>query len=613
MKLRKMKLKDFRGYEHLELDFHENMNVIIGRNDVGKSTILDALNIFFNDDAKPEILDCNIRSKDKLIVITACFEVGDDENIIIDSSNPTSLSDEYLLNEEGLLEISKSIKASGQTITKTSVSVSIRAYYPNIKEKPLITYKSADLKKLLATYEDDIPNYKDINKSKKADMRKALFQHLITEGTVFEDIEIEIKDIEDDGLKTWDKLKNALPLYTFFQSDRANNDGDREVQDPMKAITKEVLSELEQDLERIKEEVVRKVELIGAETIEKLKEFDEDIAGRLKTIPKMGNWDKLFNFSLDTDDDVPLNKRGSGIRRLILLSYFRAQAEKDAIRDNRRQIIYAIEEPETSQHPDFQTMIIETLLTISEKEDHQVFITTHTPEIAKMVDKESLIMIRTNEHGKPEIIRDEEVKIKEVIETLGILPTIHSKVVVCVEGKHDIDFLKNVNQAIPEYKGIIDLENDDVRLMDMGGSKLINWINENHFRDSGIKEFHLYDGDIPKYVSKVEEINALNDGRRSGKTTTLREMENYIPIELIEERFGCDLSAHRDNWGEFNVPDYLKSNMMQEIKDVKERENAIKGILNKNLTQQITEESLRNHGVYDEIKGWFESIRNCLD
>ncbi|TON15480.1 hypothetical protein CGH62_27270, partial [Vibrio parahaemolyticus] len=49
MKITKLTLKNFRGYRDVSVDFDENFNVIIGKNDIGKSTILEALEIFFNN------------------------------------------------------------------------------------------------------------------------------------------------------------------------------------------------------------------------------------------------------------------------------------------------------------------------------------------------------------------------------------------------------------------------------------------------------------------------------------------------------------------------------------------------------------------------------------
>lgn len=49
MKLAYLKIKNFRCYEdEIELSI-DDLTCIIGQNDVGKSTIIEALNAFFND------------------------------------------------------------------------------------------------------------------------------------------------------------------------------------------------------------------------------------------------------------------------------------------------------------------------------------------------------------------------------------------------------------------------------------------------------------------------------------------------------------------------------------------------------------------------------------
>ena len=58
MVLKKLKLKNFRGYRDFEVSFDDAINVIIGRNDIGKSTLLEALEIFFNSEkVKMDISD----------------------------------------------------------------------------------------------------------------------------------------------------------------------------------------------------------------------------------------------------------------------------------------------------------------------------------------------------------------------------------------------------------------------------------------------------------------------------------------------------------------------------------------------------------------------------
>ena len=110
------------------------------------------------------------------------------------------------------------------------------------------------------------------------------------------------------------------------------------------------------------------------------------------------------------------------MRRLILLSYFRAEAEKKVSTGYNNSIIYAIEEPETAQHPDYQRMVMETLQQLSCDNLHQIIITTHTPEIAKMVELNQLIFLFKDEMDAPLAETRKEIKYQSIVSTLGILP-----------------------------------------------------------------------------------------------------------------------------------------------------------------------------------------------
>ena len=49
MKLETVILKNFRSYkEEIRIDI-DNLTAFVGKNDIGKSTILEALEIFFNE------------------------------------------------------------------------------------------------------------------------------------------------------------------------------------------------------------------------------------------------------------------------------------------------------------------------------------------------------------------------------------------------------------------------------------------------------------------------------------------------------------------------------------------------------------------------------------
>ena len=57
MKIKKVILTNYRGYRNpTEIDFN-NLTVFVGRNDVDKSTVLEALDLFFNEGKGPVKFD----------------------------------------------------------------------------------------------------------------------------------------------------------------------------------------------------------------------------------------------------------------------------------------------------------------------------------------------------------------------------------------------------------------------------------------------------------------------------------------------------------------------------------------------------------------------------
>ena len=303
---------------------------------------------------------------------------------------------------------------------------------------PLVCEKIAGLKSILkecVTKEQ----YDQTDKTISAAIRKMIYNAKINKDTTFSHMLIDTS--KEDAKNIWNNLSGYLPMYFLFKSDRVNSDKDSEVQSPMKTATQIVLESMKPQIETLCQEVNKEVTKIGERTIKKLGEFSPDIAEMLKPNMKTKPFESVFSFDLLSDDDIPLNKRGSGIRRLILLSYFRAEAEESFSLENCSDIIYAIEEPETSQHPNYQMMILESLQKLSEDGMHQIIMTTHTPEIAKMVELEQLILIDKDINGVVEFEENNERKYASIAETLGILPFAVSKVVICVEGKNDSTFL----------------------------------------------------------------------------------------------------------------------------------------------------------------------------
>jgi putative ATP-dependent endonuclease of the OLD family len=620
LKLKTLILKNFRGYKDEVRINCDDLTTFIGKNDSGKSTILEALDIFFNKD-KIELEDaCVYRTDDNVLI--GCIFSDLPNSLTIDSSALTSLKEENLLNENGLLEIHKIYKA-----TSKNPKENIFAYcqHPDDeKSKDLLQFSQAELKKIVK--ELNIPD-DEVNKTSNVSMRNCIRLHSESKKLVSTLIPLN----KADAKKVWDKLKEQLPIYSLFKADRPSNDEDAEVQDPMKVAIQNALSGLEKELNIIKEQVQKDTLDVAKRTLEKVKELDvelgQELSPKFKTEPK---WDGLFKLSLSGDGEIPINKRGSGVRRLILLSFFRAEAERLQQESSvSRNIIYAVEEPETAQHPNNQKKIIESLIEISGSLNSQVIITTHSPSLAGLIPIEDLRFINNNKELQKvgqSLASDEFVP--KIINTLGLIPNIDKyntdeiRAIICLEGKHDIQFLKYVSKVIHEFDNTyLNLERDpNVILIHLGGSSLQDWVDNHYLGKLNIPEFHIYDRDNPekpKYQSSCDQVNNRGDGSWASLTNK-REMENYIHPKAIQEVYGFPIEF--DDWTD--VPTLvarLTHTNGSEIPweelsadKMSKKEKKAKSRLNSDVLQHLTYERIIEMDTDKEIFNWLKKIEEII-
>jgi predicted ATP-dependent endonuclease of OLD family len=391
MKIKSMSLHRFRRYSTpitIELD---DLLVLVGRNDIGKSSILEALDIFFNDGKGCVKLDKDDINKDCLASGEDCIEISVEftdlpPSIVIDASNSTTLRDEYLLTADGSLRITKKYPGAGKE------RVFIIAKHPiNSDCKDLLLKKQSDLREILANQSIDCAD-----RTKNAVMRAAIWS--AQDALDFTD-EYEIEVAKIDVKNIWEQIKKYMPLYTLFQSDRKNSDSDSEVQDPMRIAVKEILgdSAIKDTLETVAATVKERLDAVAASTLQKLQEMNPAIASSLDPqLPDLASlkWIDVFkSVSITGDNDIPINKRGSGVKRLVLISFFRAESERRQREAQLPNVIYAIEEPETSQHPDHQRALIDALVSLSSAANTQVLLTTHSPEVVKKLQFHNLLLV----------------------------------------------------------------------------------------------------------------------------------------------------------------------------------------------------------------------------
>ena len=150
-------------------------------------------------------------------------------------------------------------------------------------------------------------------------------------------------------------------------------------------------------------------------------------------------------------------------------------------------------------------------------------------------------------------------------------------------------------------------------MIPLHGGSLVEWINRDYFTGTNLRQIYITDSDVQSYKDLIDEINRTNDGIRYGWVTHRREMENYIPLEKIENEFQISLEDHADGWYGKDVPELLTGLCMQQIQDSNKREIVIKQRLNGSITKKMRKEDLEGIEAWEEIETWFRKIRSIVD
>ncbi len=616
IKLKEIKIKNFRGYaENTSISINE-LTVLIGRNDAGKSTVLEALDIYFNE-TNCDGSDCSVGSNSKVIEISCVF---DDlpEKIIVDDEYATTLKSEYLLRADNFLEI---VKKYDCNTNKPKLSVFAIANHPSdLNVDNVFSLNLLDLKKKAKDLRIPLDN---VDQTIKARLREAIWASVPNLQCKRTEVALSKETAKD----AWDQIQKYMPVYALFKSDRASTDQDAEAQDPMKIAIKEVISKNKNELDDLIKRIQTQLQAVADKTVEKLSEMDKALASQLTPHVKNKSWDSMFAVSLTGEDDISINKRGSGTRRLVLLNFFRAKAESD-VGERNTEVIYAIEEPETSQHPNNQKMLLKAFEELVEKGRCQVLLTTHTPALARLVELKCLRLIDKTD-GKPRVYDasddDNNEMLNKICETLGVLPDNKIKVFFGVEGKHDINFLKNISNMLAQLEcDIPDLiaEENSGKLVfiPLGGSNLELWLH----RLAGFKlqEFYLTDRDNEpptpaKYQSYLDEWNKRDNCK--AWVTSKRELENYLHVSLLKKNYQ-DYAGTGEDFD--NVPNLAAESVHKsesekdwaELSNEKKKEKSskIKKCINNDLVKQMTPELLTESDPEDDIRSWLREIGKVL-
>lgn len=211
MRLKSVAVKNFRCYaQEVSVEF-DDLTTFVGRNDVGKSRIHEALEIFFND---------SVVSFEKG---NACIHIGQDNveitcefidlppALTLDSGAETTLQEEFLLTGTGSLKIRKIFNCSNK---KPTAEIFVIAHHPAAAgfQNPLELKK-----KELQTRVKELGLQISLKGNPR--MRKAIWA--ASADLQLTETLLPVSKAKEDTKRIWDQIESWLLMFALFRATEA--------------------------------------------------------------------------------------------------------------------------------------------------------------------------------------------------------------------------------------------------------------------------------------------------------------------------------------------------------------------------------------------------------
>lgn len=545
MRLVWVEISGFRGYaEPVRVEIERNLTLLLGRNDAGKSSILDALELYFSG-GKPDRFDFTVGGSGPVRIDCAFDELP--PTLVLDESARTTWAAQRLLSEDRLLVVRREWK-SHAAAPVTSVLASHPVPADGTEAPSYLTMKVTELRALCK--EAGIAD--GVNQSVSSDMREKLWE-LRLENGMLELSDVQVPLTGPDGKSVERAIFSEMPLFHVFRADRPNDETEAIAQDPAKLVIREVIDRNADALERVSDEIVAQLSESLNDVVEKLADIDATLATSLGPGPIVPRWEKAFaDVGFVDDQQVPLYRRGSGARRLVLLSFFRARLDRRQQDGGRRSLVIAVEEPETALHPDLQVQVLDALLEVGSEADCQVVATSHSTNLVPRVPIDVVRFITSGPYGREihSAKSTESTKVDELLKLLRGSMGIHTdhsvKCFLLVEGQNDITGLCRLTRALEhisplEFASLEVLESRGLlRVLPIGGcGSLELWRTPLAVLARPV--FLLLDSDRKfRGAPAKSAVEGLpGDIPEGAKVVVLdrRELENYLTPEAICEQY----------------------------------------------------------------------------
>lgn len=408
MKIKDLTVDGFRCLLGFEVRFEDDLTVIVGENDAGKSSLIECLKVV-TQGRKVEKDDFNHdRTQIKICLGTEEFKFGKvydlNEDAIIEANLTATPTEEYIekirnwLTDENLNldDIGEQEKVR-QTAKTVGLTVRSNSNVTNLKTSILEKFDGTDIEIAGASF----PSFNNIQ----------------LDGRHFENVSGFFKEVFLKGKQSeiWDEKITKDQTIEEFVKDKINSYS-AHVEQSIKDTG--VLSRMQLFLKDLTE--------VKIEPIYQKKDL---------------NIDAKVKF-LEHGKEVSIDKKGDGTKRRITMALLEYKKEQSLI-EHDASTIYLLDEPDTHLHVKAQLEFLDTVKGFAAN-GSLVILTTHSPFIINSVKPKKLRLLENNNnHSKIKYIKSDPEYADRILRTLGIENTylFFAKHIIIVEGETEEQFI----------------------------------------------------------------------------------------------------------------------------------------------------------------------------
>ena len=418
MKIKKIEVENFRLLKTFSMDLENELSLVIGKNNTGKTSILSVLDKFINEKSKFSYDDLNIDFKNELESLIKSADVPDEFSpkgiklkIYIEYNDTDDLSNvsRVLMDldpDNNNIVLGFEYTVSYDAFLKIKADYAIFAASENAKNTKKKEYKPRELKDFL---KQNIEAYYKIHKfsfeydttANKITETKPI--DLVSENINLKDI-INFKYISARRDVTNKEKENTLSKQTssLYKKQEDSSDKDQATEDFKDQLseTDSTLSDIYKDLFK---DVIKKVQDFGGV---KLNDTDIAIISTLQHRELLeGNTTVVYTHD---DHKLPEHYNGLGYMNLISMIFEIEILVQDFKKDKDKKPadinLLIIEEPEAHTHPQMQYVFIKNIKKLLgegiKRNDGidrtlQYLITTHSSHIVADSDFDDIKYLKT--------------------------------------------------------------------------------------------------------------------------------------------------------------------------------------------------------------------------